>query len=303
MGGYRFQGLDPILESYRHEKWALIPLLQQVQEALAGEGADDVGEVARPGHELAHQERAPGRLAPGVDAHDPRVVEPGGQLHFWTDVEEYFHPTALAPHFSPDRWDGLERRSPEVMDRLMGFAQEEEMARRFVHALGSPNYFSNDSMCYNGRYFGYRLVEGSWPVPEYDSSQCIVLWGANPPHAHPNMTQMIMRGRKAGAKLVVVDPRMSAIARQADLHAAHAEEAASIARRMSVPGFRPAISTALRMKVTAASLESRLGAKPPSSPTPVFSPCSRRTALSAWNTSTPIRSPRRRAPASPTARR
>jgi anaerobic selenocysteine-containing dehydrogenase len=102
----------------------------------------------------------------------------------------------------------------------IGFAQEEEMARRFIHALGSPNYFSNDSMCYNGRYFGYRLVEGSWPVPEYDSSRCIVLWGANPPHAHPNMTQMIMRGRKAGAKLVVVDPRMSAIARQADLHAA-----------------------------------------------------------------------------------
>jgi len=102
----------------------------------------------------------------------------------------------------------------------IGFAQEEEMARRFVHALGSPNYFSNDSMCYNGRYFGYRLVEGAWPVPEYENSRCIVLWGANPPNAHPNMTQMIMRARKAGAKLLVVDPRLSAIARQADLHAA-----------------------------------------------------------------------------------
>ncbi len=101
----------------------------------------------------------------------------------------------------------------------IGFAQEEDMARRFVHALGSPNYFSNDSMCYNGRYFGYRLVEGSWPVPDYENSRCVVLWGANPPHAHPNMTQMIMRARKAGAKLIVVDPRMSAIARQADLHA------------------------------------------------------------------------------------
>lgn len=101
----------------------------------------------------------------------------------------------------------------------IGFAQEEDMARRFVHALGSPNYFSNDSMCYNGRYFGYRLVEGSWPVPDYENSRCVVIWGANPPHAHPNMTQMIMRARKAGAKLIVVDPRMSAIARQADLHA------------------------------------------------------------------------------------
>jgi anaerobic selenocysteine-containing dehydrogenase len=117
--------------------------------------------------------------------------------------------------------DKHEARSISIWKgEAIGFAQEEEMARRFIHALGSPNYFSNDSMCYNGRYFGYRLVEGSWPVPDYENSRCIVLWGANPPHAHPNMTQMIMRGRKAGAKLVAVDPRMSAIARQADLHAA-----------------------------------------------------------------------------------
>jgi len=101
----------------------------------------------------------------------------------------------------------------------VGFAQEEELARRFVHALGSPNYFSNDSQCYNGRYFGYRLVEGAWPVPDYERSRGIVLWGANPPHAHPNMTQMIMRARKAGAVLIVVDPRLSAVARQADYHA------------------------------------------------------------------------------------
>jgi len=102
----------------------------------------------------------------------------------------------------------------------IGFSQQEDLARRFVHALGTPNYFSNDSQCYNGRYFGYRLVEGSWPVPEYENSDYIVLWGANPPHAHPNMTQMIMRARKKGARLIVVDPRLSAIARKAYIHAA-----------------------------------------------------------------------------------
>jgi len=101
----------------------------------------------------------------------------------------------------------------------IGFSQQEDLARRFVHALGTPNYFSNDSQCYNGRYLGYRLVEGSWPVPEYENSECIVMWGANPPHAHPNMTQMIMRARKKGARLIVVDPRLSAIARKAYIHA------------------------------------------------------------------------------------
>ena len=97
----------------------------------------------------------------------------------------------------------------------VGFAQQENIARRFVHALGSPNYFSNDSQCYTGRYFGYRLVEGAWPIPDYEHSRCIVLWGANPPHAHPNMTQMIMRAREKGGKLIVVDPRLSAVARRA----------------------------------------------------------------------------------------
>ena len=99
----------------------------------------------------------------------------------------------------------------------LGFCQEEDIVRRFLHALGTPNYFSNDSMCYNGRFFGYRLVEGVWPVPDYEYTDCICLWGANPPHAHPNMTQKIMRAKKKGARLIVVDPRLSAVAQSMPL--------------------------------------------------------------------------------------
>lgn len=51
--------------------------------------------------------------------------------HFTIDVEEYFHPTALAPYFSPDQWDGLERRSPGVIDRLMGFLAERDTRGTF----------------------------------------------------------------------------------------------------------------------------------------------------------------------------
>ncbi len=101
----------------------------------------------------------------------------------------------------------------------VGFAQQEDIARRFAHAIGSPNYFSNDSLCFNGRWIGYATVQGAWSVPDYEHTRLVLLWGANPPHAHPNMTQMIMRARRRGAKLVVLDPRLSAVARQADLHA------------------------------------------------------------------------------------
>ena len=99
----------------------------------------------------------------------------------------------------------------------IGFLTQEELARRFIHAIGSPNYFSNDSQCYVGRYIGYSLVAGTWSgSQDFSNAKCMVFWGANPPFAHPNMTQSIMKARKKGAKLVVIDSRLSAIARQAD---------------------------------------------------------------------------------------
>ena len=101
----------------------------------------------------------------------------------------------------------------------VGFAQQEQIARRFAHAIGSPNYFSNDSLCFNGRWIGYSTVHGAWSVPDYEHTRLVVLWGANPPYAHPNMTRMIMGARRRGGRLVVLDPRLSAVARQADLHA------------------------------------------------------------------------------------
>jgi polysaccharide deacetylase family protein (PEP-CTERM system associated) len=39
--------------------------------------------------------------------------------HFTVDVEEYFHPSALEPFIAPETWDGLPRRSPAVVDRIL----------------------------------------------------------------------------------------------------------------------------------------------------------------------------------------
>jgi len=100
----------------------------------------------------------------------------------------------------------------------LGFMTQEDLARRFVHCIGSPNYFSNDSQCMNGRLISYNLAMGTGPgKPEFAKSKCIVLWGTNPPCSHPCMTQEIMKGKKAGSKLIVIDSRRSAIARKADI--------------------------------------------------------------------------------------
>jgi polysaccharide deacetylase family protein (PEP-CTERM system associated) len=51
--------------------------------------------------------------------------------HFTVDVEEYFHPTAIAPYFPVAEWDGLERRSPAVIDRLLPLLAERDVAGTF----------------------------------------------------------------------------------------------------------------------------------------------------------------------------
>lgn len=100
----------------------------------------------------------------------------------------------------------------------LGFFQQEDYARRFVHAFGSPNYFSNDSQCYNGRYIGYATVQGYWNgCPDFENSDLIILWGSNIPFSHPPFTRLIANAKAKGAKLVVIDPRQVSIAYKADI--------------------------------------------------------------------------------------
>lgn len=51
--------------------------------------------------------------------------------HFTVDVEEYFHPTAIARHFPMSQWDTLERRSPRVVERLLDFLAERDVLGTF----------------------------------------------------------------------------------------------------------------------------------------------------------------------------
>jgi anaerobic selenocysteine-containing dehydrogenase len=51
-------------------------------------------------------------------------------------------------------------------------------------------------------------------------SRLIVVWGANPNVSHPHLSPLIEERRRAGAQVVVVDPRRTPIAARADLHLA-----------------------------------------------------------------------------------
>jgi anaerobic selenocysteine-containing dehydrogenase len=102
----------------------------------------------------------------------------------------------------------------------VGFYQQDDYVRRFAHAFGTPNYFSNDSACFNSRYLGHYLVAGFWnPFPDYSTADVIFLFGTNPPVCHPPFMAEFADARARGANLVVVDPRMNPIACYADIFA------------------------------------------------------------------------------------
>ncbi len=55
---------------------------------------------------------------------------------------------------------------------------------------------------------------------DYVAAQLIVIWGANPHATGIHLVPFLREARQRGAKLVVVDPRATPLARQADLHLA-----------------------------------------------------------------------------------
>ena len=89
---------------------------------------------------------------------------------------------------------------------------------RLANAFGSPNLMAPLYICNWNREWGSHYTYGvATPSPDYDNSRCILLWGFNPHASWPAVAARISRAKAAGAKLIVVDPRKSAVAEKSDL--------------------------------------------------------------------------------------
>jgi anaerobic selenocysteine-containing dehydrogenase len=58
----------------------------------------------------------------------------------------------------------------------------------------------------------------SVPYQDYAEARLIVIWGANPSASGIHLLPYIQQARRRGARLVVVDPRTTTLAKQADVH-------------------------------------------------------------------------------------
>ncbi len=138
-----------------------------------------------------------------------------------------------------DRWEEIsyEQAMDEIAERLKKITDEygpESFAvstsgwntqtthgtdRRFMNLLGSPNWTSGVSLCAGNTAAVNKLTYGWFPMGDFANTNCIVLFGHNPrKHSWTPIYNQINAARARGAKIIVLDPRVSDQAEDCSLH-------------------------------------------------------------------------------------
>src|SRR5262245_11431348 len=90
--------------------------------------------------------------------------------------------------------------------------------------IGSATVDTNSRLCMASSVAGHKRAFGSDTVPglyeDLDQADLIVLAGSNAAWCHPILFRRIQDSRTRGARLVVIDPRRTPTAEEADLHLA-----------------------------------------------------------------------------------
>ncbi|HEY5938175.1 MAG TPA: molybdopterin-dependent oxidoreductase, partial [Kofleriaceae bacterium] len=100
-----------------------------------------------------------------------------------------------------------------------GWLTEGALASRLFRRLGSSRL--ERTFCAAATTAATQGLYGVMPgvaLEDLEHAKLIVLWGVNPSATGIHLVPVIERAREAGAKLVVVDPRRTPLARRADLH-------------------------------------------------------------------------------------
>jgi anaerobic selenocysteine-containing dehydrogenase len=101
-----------------------------------------------------------------------------------------------------------------------GFLAGGSMDLRFFHRMGAT-LLDRRPLCGGIRTEAWVGTFGTVPgirPEQVEAARLIVVWGNNVTWSNLHLTPIINRARRAGARVVVVDPRRTKIAEQADLH-------------------------------------------------------------------------------------
>ncbi|MFG6404835.1 molybdopterin-dependent oxidoreductase [Klebsiella variicola] len=93
-----------------------------------------------------------------------------------------------------------------------------EWIERFVRHYGSPNTCYSTEVCNWHKDTAHTFTFGCiTPAADYSNAELIMLWGNNPAATWLAQASAIGEGRKKGARMLVIDPRHTEFARDADV--------------------------------------------------------------------------------------
>lgn len=96
-----------------------------------------------------------------------------------------------------------------------------EWIERLMNAFGTPNLCVSMELCGWGRYLATQYTFGTGVpgvyMPDLENAGCILFWGYNPNLARLSHATSTMAALKRGARLIVVDPRRTGLAKKADV--------------------------------------------------------------------------------------
>jgi anaerobic selenocysteine-containing dehydrogenase len=122
--------------------------------------------------------------------------------------------------------DAKARHGPESVAFVSGYTKEARpYLQRLAHAFGSPNFMTESSCCFSatfvagelnfGKEFGYFLGGSRADSPK---TRTLVVWSTNPVESSVLGDRHFAMRERSGRALVVVDPRRTAMAEEADVH-------------------------------------------------------------------------------------
>ena len=184
-----------------------------------------IGIEPLPGHPSGDKLCPKGRAAPELVYHPDRILRP---------MRRTRPKGASDPGWQPISWD---EALDEIAGRLGAIAREhgpEQVAfsittpsgshmqdciswvERFVRAFGSPNTIYATEICNWHKDYASRFTYGhDIGTPDFANTDCVLLWGNNPAATWLARTGEIQKGLKRGARMIVVDPKPTVLARRA----------------------------------------------------------------------------------------
>jgi len=135
-----------------------------------------------------------------------------------------------AGHWQQVSWDQALGEVAEKLDTLRSKYGPETLAfthgtkrtlhwdeRRFYNLFGSPNICGANNVCMCPSQAVEYATCGGFSWGDVRQTKCLVLWGQGPSQSNPGLFGTIVRAKKNGVRLIVVDPRRIREAEMADI--------------------------------------------------------------------------------------